>query len=79
MRGRKPKDIAMKLLVGNPGKRKAQDSAEPDPFVCEPVCKPEALSERESQEWDRLTTTLAPILSRASEGILLVAVQAFGR
>lgn len=77
MRGRKPKDVAMKRLAGNPGKHSLTQADAPDPFVCEAVIKPSWLNQRESAEWDRLTSTLAPILSRASEGMLLIAVQAF--
>jgi len=35
--------------------------------------KPKGLGRDQSQEWDRLTTTLALILSRGSEGMVLVA------
>jgi len=77
MKGKVPKDPAMKLLTGNPGRRKVIESG--DPFIRESVVKPTWLNERESQEWDRLSSALAPVLSRASEGLLLVAVQAFNQ
>ncbi len=79
MKGRKPKDIAMRLLNGNAGKRPLNGSASADPFVRERVREPNGLSDLEAQEWRRLAETLAPILSRASEGMLLIAAQAFGQ
>ena len=76
MKGRKPKDMAMKLLTGNPGKRTAAQNADA-PFVASELEKPDYLDEYASQEWDRLVSTLAPILSPASAGMVLVAVDAF--
>jgi P27 family predicted phage terminase small subunit len=65
VKGRKPKDIALKILSGNPGKR--------------PLEKPAGLDAWASEEWDRLVERLAPILSPASGGMLLCAVNAFSQ
>jgi P27 family predicted phage terminase small subunit len=80
MKGRKPKDLAMKLLIGNPGKRSTAPPSSPGsdaPFTVSALEKPDYLDEYASQEWDRLVSTLAPILSPASAGMVLVAVDAF--
>jgi phage terminase small subunit len=76
MKGRKPKDLALKILNGNPGKRPmASDSS--GPFVAELPKKPRGLDRYASQQWDQLVESLAPILSPASAGILFVAVSAY--
>lgn len=87
MKGRKPKTLAMKILSGNPGKRPLgtipldssplADSSEP--FVASEIDKPSGLDKWASDEWDRLVERLAPILSTASGGMLLVAVNAFSQ
>ncbi len=82
MKGRKPKALAMKILSGNPGKRPLgtpplTDSG--DPFVASEVDKPTGLDAWAIAEWDRLVERLAPILSPASGGMLLVAVNAFSQ
>jgi P27 family predicted phage terminase small subunit len=46
--------------------------------VRETPVKPDGLSDVESREWDRLVRTLGPVLSRASEGALVVVVSAYG-
>lgn len=61
MKGRKPKDGAMRLPSGNAGRRAIKESSGSDLFMREPVVKPGGLNELESQEWDRLTSTPAPI------------------
>lgn len=76
MRGRKPKDLALKILTGNPGKRTASGS-DTAPFISAPLEKPEGLDEYASKEWDRLVSTLAPILSPASAGMVLIAADSF--
>lgn len=75
MKGRKPMDVKMKLLTGNlRGKPPAEDA---DPFTCEPVDEPEGLDELAAQEWHRLTTSLAPVLSKSSAGMVLAAATAY--
>lgn len=77
MKGRKPKDAVLKLLSGNPGHRPVSDSG--DPFTAGAIDKPSGLDTLASEEWDRLVERLAPILSPASGGMLLVAVSAFSQ
>lgn len=76
MRGRKPKSVEMKLLAGNPGQRPLTQSTSA-PFVQAPLEKPDWLDEYASKEWDHLVSTLAPILSPASAGMVLIAAQAY--
>lgn len=78
MRGRKPKDSILRMLHGNPGKRPIEESGS-DPFLRETVVMPNGLSGLETQEWDRLAETLAPLLSRASEGMLRAACSALAQ
>jgi P27 family predicted phage terminase small subunit len=75
MRGKFPQDPATKSLHGSPSRRKHEENG--DPFVQEAPVKPAFLNARQSAEWDRLGATLKPILSRASEGMLVIAVQSF--
>jgi len=81
MKGRKPKDLEMKLLNGNPGKRSitpgSSSGSDTAPFTASELEKPDYLDDYASQEWDRLVDTLAPILSPASAGMVLVACDAF--
>lgn len=82
MKGRKPKDLAIKLLTGNPGKRQTSSpssSGSDAPFVSSKLSKPRGLDKEASREWDRLVSTLAPILSPASAGMVFVAVDAFSQ
>lgn len=79
MKGRKPKDVAMKLLTGNPGKRSAPALDSDAPFVCAKLKKPKGLDQFASKEWNRLVSTLAPILSPASAGMVLVAAETFSQ
>lgn len=82
MKGRKPKELAMKILSGNPGKRPLSTPAltdSGDPFVASEIDKPTGFDAWASEEWDRLVERLAPILSTASGGMLLVAVNAFSQ
>lgn len=76
MKGRKPKDLSFKLLTGNAGKR-SLDKNSSAPFVAEPFEKPDGLDDHASKEWDRIVTTLAPILSPASAGMVLIACDAY--
>lgn len=77
MKGRKPKDIALRLLNGNAAKRPLPQNGEP--FVLEEVPKPRGLDRLASHEWDRLTTCLAPVLCAASGGMLLCAANAYSQ
>ena len=52
MRGRKPKPTKLKVVAGNPGKRKLNQS-EPSPRVTLPRC-PAHLSEPARAEWKRM-------------------------
>lgn len=76
MKGRKPKSLEMKLLSGNPGRRPLSLPSDA-PFTAAPLEKPEWLDAYASQEWDRLVSTLARILSPASAGMVLIAVDAY--
>lgn len=80
MKGRKPKDLEMKLLSGNPGKRPTatgESSGSDAPFTASKLTKPRGLDKYASKEWDRIVSTLAPILSPASAGMVLVACDAY--
>jgi len=79
MKGRKPKDLAMKLLTGNPGKRSSPSIDSDAPFVSSQLSKPRGLDKYASKEWDRLVLTLAPILSPASAGMVLIAAETFSQ
>lgn len=54
-RGRKPKPTRLKVLEGNPGKRKLKNVPKPDPKV--PGC-PYWLSPRAKNEWRRIVPEL---------------------
>jgi P27 family predicted phage terminase small subunit len=57
MRGRRPKPTRLKMLTGNPGKRRLnEDEPRPDPNI--PECPPE-LGPVARAEWDRLVDELA--------------------
>lgn len=77
MKGRKPKDARLMLLSGNPGHRPVWDTGEP--FTAGEIEKPSGLDTLASEEWYRLVERLAPILSPASGGMLLVAASAFSQ
>ena len=75
MKGRKPKDLALRILNGNAGKR-ALPNMEGSPFTVGLPEKPITLDPVASQVWDELTEALAPVLSPASAGMLLCAANA---
>lgn len=77
MRGRKPKDCALKLVTGNPGRRPLPNSG--GPFVAGPIDKPADLDAYASTEWDRLADALGSVLNASCRGILLVAVNAYAQ
>jgi len=57
MRGRRPKPTRLKMLTGNPGKRRLnEDEPRPNPNI--PECPPE-LGPVARTEWDRLVDELA--------------------
>ena len=57
MRGRRPKPTRLKMLTGNPGKRRLNED-EPRPDANIPECPPE-LGPVARTEWDRLVDELA--------------------
>ena len=61
MRGRKPKPTSVKILTGNPGKRRLNHE-EPKPPVSVPEC-PVELSPTAKAEWDRLGRELVRLES----------------
>lgn len=76
MKGRKPKDVNMKILTGNAGHRPASGPAD-QAFTADTPEKPSWLDGDASEEWDRLVDALSAILSRAASGMLVVACSAF--
>lgn len=59
MRGRKPKPTHIKVITGNPGKRRL-NYEEPTPEIAIPECPPE-LGEAARREWDRLVAELGKL------------------
>ena len=59
MRGRKPKPTHIKVITGNPGKRKLNFD-EPRPEIAVPTYPPE-LSPAAQREWDRLVGELCKL------------------
>jgi len=59
MRGRRPTPTRLKVLTGNPGKRRL-NANEPRPEAAIPECPPE-LGPSARKEWDRLVKELAPL------------------
>ena len=70
-RGTRPTPTALKILAGNPGKRKL-NQLEPK-YEVGPPDKPEWLGTHASEEWDRIVGNLngQPILTKADLGILV--------
>jgi P27 family predicted phage terminase small subunit len=77
MKGRKPKDVALRLLNGNSSNRPLPNTGQP--FVVGQIEKPVGLDVFSSEEWDRLVEHLAPILCAASRGMLICAVNAYSQ
>lgn len=77
MKGRKPKDVALKILNGNASRRRLGNDSRP--FVVGEIEKPVGLDTHASEEWDRLTDHLAPVLCAASRGMLVCAVNAYSQ
>lgn len=79
MRGRKPKPTAIRVLEGNPGKRR-WNAAEPVPPEGCPDC-PDHLSEDARLEWDRVAYALHAmgVLTVVDRAALAAYCQAYGR
>lgn len=85
MKGRKPKDLAMKLLNGNAGKRplgtppaKSTGTHDADEeFVRSPLEKPPELDAEASAEWDRLVNRLQIILTKADASLVRLAATTY--
>ena len=77
--GRKPRPTKLKLLEGNPGKRRLNDK-EPDPPPAVPSC-PDHLSPAAKKEWERVTPLLEKLglLSQIDGAALSLYCQAWGR
>lgn len=74
MKGRKPKDLALKILSGNPGKRPIDtQSDEAEEFVRSPLEKPAELDQEASEEWDRIVSRLKIILTESDAGLVRLA------
>ena len=79
MRGRKPMPTAMKVMMGNPGKRPI-NGREPRPGPAIPTC-PSHLSPTGKAEWKRLARQLQQlgILSQLDRSVLAAYCQSYGR
>lgn len=80
MKGRKPKDERLKILSGNPGKRPLAGSSvdgSGEAFVKGNLEKPDYLDEYESEEWDRIATKGAQVLSEADAGMVFIACTSY--
>lgn len=76
--GPPPKPTALKVLQGNPGRRKLND-AEARPEAAVPDCPPE-LSEIARREWERVAAELhgLGLLTRIDRGLLAGYCSAYG-
>ena len=79
MRGRKPIPTAMKIAMGNPGKRPL-NMREPKPVTAVPTC-PAHLSPTAKTEWKRLAHYLheLEVISQLDRAALAAYCQAYGR
>jgi P27 family predicted phage terminase small subunit len=79
MRGRKPTPTYLKLLNGNPGKRRLNPN-EPKPRNRTPTC-PSHLCPPAKAEWKRLAAqlTILQILTELDRGALAAYCQSYGR
>lgn len=77
--GRKPKPTAMKILEGNPGKRKL-NTREPKPNKKAPRC-PAWLEDEARQEWRRLAKSLEAmgVLTETDAAVFAAYCQSYGR
>lgn len=80
MRGRKPKPTHLKLVTGNPGKRRL-NPAEPRPASAAAPMPPAELSEEARTEWRRVARLLhrLGLLTGADRAALAAYCQAYGR
>lgn len=78
-RGRRAKPTTLKVLQGNPGKRKLNEE-EPD-FGAGAPPKPDWFDDYASAEWDALTGILVParVLTKGEIGVLVVACDAYSQ
>jgi P27 family predicted phage terminase small subunit len=78
-RGAKPQSTALKILRGNPGKRKL--NLEEPSYVEGAPTKPSWLDAAASEEWQRLTQVMgeAHLLTTADAGVLLSCCLAYSQ
>lgn len=78
-RGRPPKPTQLKILEGNPGKRKLNEH-EPKPKIKIPQC-PDFLSDEAKQEWQRITPLLLKLklITEIDRTALAMYCQTYGR
>src|SRR6476660_9934002 len=79
MKGPAPQPTRLKILQGNPGKKKL-NTLEPILEAGIPA-KPKGLDRFESREWNRIMKALGParVLTKGDAGTLLVAVSAYSQ
>lgn len=79
MRGRKPKPTRLKLIEGNPGKRRI-NAREPNPRLAIPTC-PAHLNPSAKAEWKRLVRQMHTlgIVTDLDRSALAAYCQAYGR
>lgn len=79
MRGRKPTPTALKIVMGNPGKRPL-NKLEPKPVTAMPTC-PAHLMPTAKAEWKRLARYLhrLGVISELDRAALAAYCQAYGR
>jgi len=77
--GRKPRPTKLKVLEGNPGKRRLNEK-EPDPLPAIPSC-PDHLSPEAKKEWERVAPLLEKLhlLTHIDRGALALYCQAWAR
>ena len=78
MKGRKPKPTHLKLVTGNPGRRRVKIG--PEPTAVAPLPPPE-LADDALTEWHRVAAELEPLglLTRVDRAALAAYCQAYGR
>jgi P27 family predicted phage terminase small subunit len=79
MRGRKPVPTALRIIRGNPGKRRLNTN-EPKPRACVPEC-PDHLDDEAKREWKRITPELlaAGLLTAVDRAALAAYCQSWSR
>src|SRR5580700_3724674 len=78
MRGRKPTPTQLKVIRGNPGKRRLNSAGEPKPVRGQPVA-PALLSEKARVAWDQIAPMLdrMGVLTEADEMALQMLCEAY--